>query len=89
MFKSSRNQNIFINLLEFEIDLMHQVHTNLIYGNTNVELVVYNGLNGTLWDIDDYNQLLNMYPDFDIQLNRKLEVLNFLKSIMSYMESRV
>ena len=68
---------------------MHQAHTNLIYGNTNVELVIYNGLNGTFWYIDDYNQLLNMYPDFDIQLNRKLEVLNFLKSRMFYIKLRV
>lgn len=83
-----RGLNFFITFLEVEIESMQQAHASLIRGGTNVELFTFNGEMGMTWTIRDFNHLLDMYNDFNTQLNKKLVVLQFLKSIKSYMESR-
>ena len=61
----------------------------LINGGTDVEILVYNGIILTHWVITDFNQLLGFFQEFDTQLNRKLTLLNILRSILSYMQTRI
>lgn len=77
----------YITFLEIEIESMQEAHANLIRGHENIELFTFNGQEALTWNIRDFNELLDMYDDFNTQLNKKLVVLQFLNSVRSYMRS--
>jgi len=75
-------------LLEFEIHQMEQARIRLMNGNLNADIFTYDGEFAENWNIHDYRQLLAMNPDLELQINRKIIVLRFLRNLLLLMQLR-
>jgi hypothetical protein len=87
-YNNYRALNFHITFLETEILTLRAAQTSLFRGDTNIVLVAFNGEIAGSWTIRDINHLIDMYQDFDTQINRKILVLGFLRALLSYMEYR-